>query len=478
MSRWNLAWLLGLPALFLFGLIVVAKAPPPSHDYDLVRSIVDVLAEVDQNYVRDLTPDEKKKLVEDMINGGLERLDPHSQYFNAEDFKQFEADTDGQFGGIGVLIQKDPKTGFLKVESPLPGTPAYEAGIQANDFIVKIGDKTTQNLRMDEARELIIGPSGTTVTISVFREGDDQPRELTLTRGTIEIHSVMGVNRQADNPSQWNFLYGKSSGIALIRLRAFNEHSYSELKAAVEAVEKAGAQALILDLRDNPGGLLTQAVQTADLFLNDGKIVSTGNKRHGGETEIRRSWSAKPGDTLFEPAARRPMAVLVNGNSASASEILASALQDNGRAVVIGERSYGKGSVQKVFALSDNKSALKLTTEVWLTPKGKNIHRWPDSTDSDEWGVRPDEGLEVKLTNKQRREYIDHMRELDRVQGKPGQKKPEPEKPNPKKSNPEKPEAQPTANPYVDPVVEKAAEYLRDRLKEVSARGHRVRIAA
>lgn len=455
MSRWNLAWLVGLPMLFICGLVVVGQAPPPSNDYALVRTVVDVLAEVEQNYVRELSEEDKRKLVEDMINGGLERLDAHSRYFNTEELKAFDADTEGHFGGIGVIIQKDPKTGFLRVESPMPGTPSYEAGIQSNDFIVKIGDKPTQNLRMDEARDLIVGPVGTTVNISVYREGDQKPRDLTLTRGTIEIHPVMGVRRRPDDPMKWEFLYDRPSGIALIRLVAFNEKSLDELKAAVEAAEAAGAKALILDLRDNPGGLLTQAVATADLFLNEGTIVATGNKRNGDETEVRRSWSAKSGDTMFEPASRRPMAVLVNGNSASASEILASALQDHNRAVVVGERSYGKGSVQKVFPLSNNTAALKLTTEVWLTPKGKNIHRWPDDTESDEWGVRPDVGLEVKMTDEQRREYIEHIRSLDRISGKLG--------------DGQKPEQKSDQKPYVDPVIEKAAEYLRGKLKEVGA---------
>ena len=349
MSRWNFAWLIGLPALVAFGLAVVAEAPPPSNDYALVREIVDVLAEVDRNYVRDLTDDEKRALVENMINGGLERLDPHSQYFNAEALKQFDSDIGGQFGGIGVLIHKDPKTGYLKVESPLPGTPAYEAGIRANDYITKVGDTSTRDLRMDEARDLIVGPTGSTVTITVERDGDEMPRVLTLTRGTIEVHPVTGVRRNPADPARWDYMLDRDAGIAMIRVVGFTEKTVPELKAAVAAAEAAGAKALILDVRDNPGGLLTQAVDAADLFLDAGPIVSTGDKRTGGRTEISHTWTAGPGDTMFGPAAARPMAVLVNGHSASASEILASALQDHGRAVVVGGRSYGKGSVQKVF---------------------------------------------------------------------------------------------------------------------------------
>ena len=455
MSRWNFAWLLGVPALVVCGLAAVARSTPPSNDYDLVRGIVDVLAEVDRSYVRDLNDEEKREFVENMINGGLEKLDPHSQYFNAEALKQFDSEIDGQFGGIGVLIQKDPKTGFLKVESPLPGTPAYEAGIQANDFVITVSGKSTQDLSMDEARDLLIGPSGSDVTITVFREGDEKPRELTLTRGTIEVHPVTGVRRDPADPAKWDYMLDKDAGIAMIRVVGFTEKTVPELTDAVKAAEAAGAKALILDVRDNPGGLLTQAVDATDLFLDTGAIVSTGNKRNGGQTEIRRTWTAKPGDTMFNPPAARPLAVLINGNSASASEILAAALQDHGRAVVVGERSYGKGSVQKVFPLSNGEAAVKLTTEVWLTPKGNNIHRWPDSTDAEEWGVRPDEGLEVKLTNEQRREHIDHVRSLDRIKGKPGDE-----------VKPEVPKADDGAKPYIDPVAEKAMEYLRRKLKQ------------
>ena len=455
MSRWNAAWLIGLPMLFIFGLVVVAQAPPPSNDYELVRTIVDVLAEVEQNYVRTLTPEEKRKLVEDMINGGLERLDPHSQYFNQEELQQFETQSEGQFGGIGVLLLKDPKTGYLKVETPMPGTPAYEAGIQANDLIIKVEGQSTSDLPLAQARDLIKGKAGTYVVLTVLSQGETEPKDYRLKRGTIELHPIMGVRRDAADPAKWDYLLDPASGIALIRILAFNEKTVDELKSAVLTAQKSGARALILDLRDNPGGLLTQAVHVADLFLNEGTIVSTGSQRNGAETRSRRSWTAQAGNTLFEPAAEHPIAVLINGNSASASEIVASALQDHGRASVIGERSYGKGSVQKVFPLNHDRAALKLTTEVWLTPQGKNIHRWPDATDDDEWGVRPDPDQEVRMTDAQRREYIEHLRKLDMVQGKPGLVKPM---------------AVPAEDkPYTDPVIDKAVETLKRKLESLPA---------
>ena len=446
MSRWNLAWLLGVPALIFCGLVVTASAPPPDSDYLLVRTLVDVLAEVDKNYVKELSDEKKRKLVEDMINGGLERLDPHSQYFNAEELRQFETSTDGQFGGIGVVLMADPKSGHLMVESPMPGTPAYEAGLQAGDLILKVGDKPTEGLKEAEARQLIKGEVGTPVTLTIQSEGE-KAREVTLTRALIELHPVLGIARRADDPGKWDYMVDKQNKIAQIWVRTFNGKTEKELKEAVEQTEKEGARALILDLRDDPGGLLSEAVGVADLFLADGNILSTKDRRGG-----TRSWTAKAGGTLFEPAARKPMVVLVNRNSASASEIVASALQDHKRAVVIGERSYGKGSVQKPFPLPDG-GAVKLTTEEWLTPAGKNIHRWPDSTEADQWGVKPDPGFEVKLTDEDRKQYVLHMMALEKVRGKPGAAangKPAPD-----------------AKPYTDPVVEKALEYLRGKLKEV-----------
>ncbi len=444
MSRSNLVWLLVVPAAVVLGLAVMASAPPPDKDYRLVRNIVDVLAEVDKNYVRELTDDEKKKLVEDMINGGLGKLDPYSEYFNEEELAAFETQSEGQFGGVGIMLALDAKVPYLKVETPMPGTPAFNAGIQANDLIVKVGDKSTENMTIAEARKLIKGPPGTPVTLSVVHEGATRPVDITLTRAVIELHPVMGVARDPADPAKWDFMEDKQNKIALVRLLSFNEKSDKELRAAVEQAERAGAKALILDLRDNGGGLLNQAVSVADLFLDEGVIVSTQD-RHGSG----RSWSAKPGDTIFGPAAQKPMAVLINRGSASASEILAAALQDHKRAVVVGERSYGKGSVQKVFNLSEGKAAVKLTSEKWLTPAGKNIHRWPTSKESDEWGVRPDAGLEVKITDQQRRDFVQHMRQLDVIKTKSDSAKDAAEK------------------PYKDPVVEKALEYLRGKLKEV-----------
>ena len=446
MSQRNLAWMLVVPGLVLLGAVLSATAPPPEKDYKLVRTVVDVLAEVDKNYVRELSDDEKKKLVEDMIHGGLSRLDPHSTYFNEDDLHQFTTDTEGKFGGIGAYLTLHPQLQILMIESPMVGTPAFEAGLQSGDLIYKIDDKTTENMRVDEARGSIKGPAGTKVVLSILRLGTAKLEEVPLIRAEIKIHAVRGFARDPSDVAKWDFFADKENKIAMIRLTAFNDNTGEEVKAAVQEAERAGAKAMILDMRNNPGGLLSQAIVVSDLFLMSGKIVSTKDRTGTG-----RKWEAKKDGTLFEPASERPMAVLINSDSASASEIVAAALQDNGRAAIVGERSYGKGSVQKIFELSDRKTAVKLTAEVWLTPTGKNIHRWPTSKESDDWGVRPDAGLDVKLTLEDRRQHILHVNGLDKI-------KPKGEAPPPA---PDAPKIDPN---YKDKTLEKALEHLRKKL--------------
>lgn len=416
----NLAWLVGVPAVVLLGLAIAASAPAPDKDYRLVRQIVDVLAEVDANYVRELSDADRQKLVEDMINGGLHQLDPHSEYLNADNLKQFETSSEGSYGGVGITLGVDAKTRLLKVASTMPGGPAYDAGLTAEDLIVRVGDQTTENMTIERARELITGPVGTPVTLTMRRDGRVPSEwDVTLTRARIEVHPVGGLARRADDPARWEWFPNPAEKVAVVRLKgSFNELTARELRAAVAEIEAAGGRGLILDLRDNPGGLLSQAIEVVDLFLPEGRIVSTKDRR-GSE----RAFSAKKDGTIFEPQPGnpRPMAVLVNRNSASASEIVAAALQDSGRAVVVGERSYGKGSVQKLLRLgSDPPAAVKLTTETYWRPSGKNIHRYPDAKESDEWGVRPSDGLEVPTTEAERLRYLWEMAKLEYVAGKPG----------------------------------------------------------
>jgi len=458
----NLVWLLVVPAVILVGLAVSYSAPAPDKDYKLVRQVVDVLAEVDASYVRELSDKDRQKLVEDMINGGLRELDPHSEYLNEGKLKEFEANSEGSFGGVGISLGIDPKTNLLKVDHPMPGTPAYDAGLLANDLIEKVGDQSTKGMRIDEARRLITGRIGTEVTLKIRREGRNPPEfDATLERARIELHPVIGVARRPADPLQWDWFVDPKQKIALVRIQTFSELTAKELRSAVGEIEAAGGRGLILDLRDNPGGLLNQAIEVADMFLTEGKIVSTRN-RQGNE----RSFAAKSNGTLFMPTpdSPRPMAVLVNRNSASASEIVAAALQDHGRAVIVGERTYGKGSVQKLLRLPPpSQAAVKLTTETYWRPSGKNIHRYPDAKEADDWGVRPDEGMEVPTTEEERIRYLVEMRKLEFVAGKPGSVGPNP----PTASTPKGPDGKPLiddSKPFEDRPLIRAIDAIKKKL--------------
>jgi carboxyl-terminal processing protease len=459
MSRRNLFWLLGIAAVSTFGFAVAYSAPTreKDKDYELVRLMVDVLHEVRGKYVVDVDPDRERKLVEDMINGGLERLDPHSAYINPREYKQFEKQSEAAFGGIGVKVGPDRQSRALAVISPIVGTPAYEAGVRAGDLILKIDGKSTESMRMSEAVDLIQGEPGTTITLTLQQDGAKEPKDFTITRAIIRVQSVLGDNLKPGN-KDWDYLIDKDSRIGYVRLTQFTKTAATELKTVVEELEKEGVRGLILDLRNNPGGLLTSAVAVSDLFLNDGLIVRTKGRNY--KEEIHQAKLA--GTLLSEPGREVPIVVLINKYSASASEIVAAALQDHKRAVVIGERSYGKGSVQNIIMMENNTSALKLTTASYWRPSGKNIHRFPDKKDfeaakidPDEWGVKPNNGFEVELKDDERLEYLIDRAERDVVRDKP--KPPAKDK---KTSKPKK--------PFVDRVLQKALEHLK---KKIAAQG-------
>ena len=446
MSRRNLGWLLGIISVSLLGLVIVANAPSREndHDYELVRLVVDVLHEVRGRYVTEISPQRERKLVEDMINGGLERLDPHSSYINNRDFKQFSRNNKGKFGGIGIQVGYDRSNrGLLTVISPMVGTPAYEAGVLAGDTIVKIDGKNTDNMRIDEAVDLIQGDPDSLITLTVVHDGGKEPIEIGIRRAIIKVQSVLGDKRKENK--EWDYFLDQTSKIGYLRISSFSETASAEVKDVIVNLQKEGAKGLILDLRNNPGGLLKAAVEISDMFLSEGKIVSTRGRNQQEEVI-----DARPEGTMFLPAEKYPIAVLINRNSASASEILAAALQDHNRAVVIGERSYGKGSVQNIIDLENKSSALKLTTASYWRPSGKNIHRFPDSKETDEWGVKPNPDYEIILKDEERLEFLLDRSDRDVVRDK---------KPDAKKAD---------KKPFVDRVLEKAVEYINNH-KEKAA---------
>lgn len=452
MSRWNLAWLIGIPAVAILGLTLSYSAPPreKEKDYEMVGLLVEVLDKVDREYVRELDAEGKRKLIEDMINGGLDHLDPHSSFMNPKEYKLFNTQSKGKFGGVGIQISSDRQSGQLIVISPMVGTPAYKAGIMAGDTILKIDGKSTENMRLSEAVELIQGDKGQEITLTVVHEGSKEPLDLKMVRDIIDVQTVMGDLRKADNPEEWDWFIDKDNKIAYIRVAAFNENTTADLRKTIESLKKQGVKGLVLDLRFNPGGLLSSAVEVSNMFLSEGRIVSTK-----GRNQKERIYDARGDGAVLTPAKDFPLVVLVNKYSASAAEIVSACLQDHDRAVIVGERSYGKGSVQNILKLENDNSALKLTTASYWRPSGKNIHRFHDSKDTDEWGVKPNQGYEVPLKDEERVDYIIYRRDRDIVHGKPGEAPPP--KPKTDKNGKEK-------KPFVDRVLEKGMEYLRGQI--------------
>lgn len=459
----NLAWLLIVPAIVALGLAISYSAPAPDKDYQRVRQVVDVLAEVDAHFYRPLAEEEKQQLVEDMINGGLRKLDPHSEYLNAEQVKRFEAESEGSYGGIGIVMAIDPVTKFLKVESLLPDTPAYNAGIVFNDLIVKVDDKSTEGITVADARKVITGEPDTKVTLTIRRNGrNPSDEDVVLKRARVSQHPISGIRRTADDPNKWEWFADKAAGIGYVRIAAFNELTAKEVKAAVEEIEREGGKGLIIDLRENPGGLLNQAIEVSNLFLPTGKpIVST----RGRDPERTREFKAEADREIFKPAKEHPIVILMDGDSASASEIVASALQDNGRAIVIGERSYGKGSVQKLLWLhyGNEKAAVKLTTETYWRPNGQNMdRRFAPKDKPDEWGVRPD--IQVTRTKEEKERAALELFKTAWVAGKPSAVGPNPPSPPIPKGADGKPLVD-DSKPYEDKQLKRAVDELKNKLR-------------
>ena len=311
----------------------------------------DVFERVRSDYVE--KPDDGK-LVESAINGMLTGLDPHSSYMDAKSFRDMQVQTRGEFGGLGIEVTMED--GVIKVVAPIDETPAAKAGVLANDFITHIDDEPVQGLTLNQAVDKMRGPVNTKIRLKIVRKGQDKPLDLTLTRDVIRVVSVK--------------YHSEGDDIGYIRITQFNEQATTGLKKAIADLTAQDGDKLkgfILDLRNNPGGLLDQAISVSNAFLNRGEIVSTRG-RNADETQ-RFTARPSPGDL----AKGKPVIVLINGGSASASEIVAGALQDHKRATMIGTRSFGKGSVQTIIPLGNGNGALRLTTARYFTPSGRSI---------------------------------------------------------------------------------------------------------
>jgi carboxyl-terminal processing protease len=330
--------------------------------FEDLRVFAEVFGRIKSDYV-ERVPD--KKLLEEAIQGMLNGLDPHSSYLNEEDYRELRVGTSGEFGGVGIEVGMED--GFLKVIAPIDDTPAARAGIKAGDTIIKLDDKTVKGMALDDAVKLMRGKPGTKIELTITREGREKPFDVTLERAVIKVVSVKGRLLEP------GYLY--------IRLSQFQTHTAEDLIKTISRLKGQGpVKGLILDLRNNPGGVLNAAVAVSDAFLESGLIVYT----EGRVKDSQLRFQAAPDDVLDGA----PMVVLVNGGSASASEIVAGALQDHKRAVVMGRQTFGKGSVQTIIPINE-RTALKLTTARYFTPNGRSIQ-------AD--GIKPDiELAEVKV---------------------------------------------------------------------------------
>ena len=316
--------------------------------YEKIDLFGEVLENIQKDYVDEV---DQGEMMDSAINGVLQSLDPYSAYMSPELFREMQTDTRGEFGGLGIEIGME--SGVVKVISPIDDTPAARAGIKAGDYIVKIGEEQVQGKSLLEAVKLMRGPVGTSINLTVRRKNVKKPLEFKIVRKIIEVQSVSSNT------------IGKEKNLGYIRLKSFNENSDKQFLKSVKKFEKnSKIKGYVLDLRNNPGGLLTQAINITDFFLEDGEIVST----KGRKVSETRKFFARKGDEIKG----KPLVVLINNGSASASEIFAGALKDHKRAIILGENSYGKGSVQSIIPLR-NGGGIRLTISKYYLPSGKSI---------------------------------------------------------------------------------------------------------
>ena len=333
--------------------------------YENLDLFGDIFERIRSSYVEEI---DEEKLIESAISGMLTSLDPHSSYMAPEDFSIMQVQTRGEFGGLGIEVTQE--NGFIKVVSPIDDTPADNAGIEAGDFITKVDGESTLGKTLDEAVDKMRGPVGSEIIITIVREGVEEPFDVSIIRDTIEIKAVKARSE------------GKT---VVLRVSSFTSKTYPNLKESLEKeINAAGGleniNGVVVDLRNNPGGLLNQAIRVSDAFLESGEIVST---RGRGARDAER-YNATPGDLTNG----KPIVVLINGGSASASEIVAGALQDHHRAIIVGTKSFGKGSVQTIIPLSSDGAAMRLTTARYYTPSGRSIQSL---------GVSPDILVEQRI---------------------------------------------------------------------------------
>ena len=383
----------GLVCLVLLGAPGWIGAAESGPDYSLFDPLVDVCDLIHRHYVSEI---EDEEILSGAINGMLHQLDPYSEYIPPTKVAEFQKQASGSYEGIGVSI--DSKDDHLTVISPFEGSPAYEAGVIAGDRIIEVNGEDTKNWSVTRAVEKLTGEADTEVEIKVLHR-DGQEETVTITRGQIHVPTVMGWRRN-EVDGAWDYFLDDDAKIGYLRLTQFASETVEEFDKVMEQMLESDLQALVLDLRNNPGGILTAALRVADRFVEEGVLVSTR-----GANSPRQTQRAHSEGTLR----RFHVVVLINQGSASASEIVAGALQDHHRAVIVGMRSWGKGSVQRIIRLLDSGAALKLTTDYYYLPKGRCLHRLPGA---EAWGVDPD--IEEELAGDETQGSAEDYEELKR----------------------------------------------------------------
>lgn len=412
------------------------------------------MSEIKEHYLYEV---DERKLFEGAMSGLAAKLDPYSGYDGYDDTRRFDQNLRQEFGGIGIEISWNRETKTLSVLSPIAGSPAYDAGIMAGDRITKIDGVPTDSFAdSDDAVGRIQGKAGTAIRLGIIHRGETDEREITLVRAQIKINTVLGDRHTPDGG--WDFTLESNPEIGYIRITNFGDKTVEELGEALRQCRDKNVKALILDLRNDPGGLLDAAYKVCDYFVSSGIIV-TIRERNGRERERREATGAAQ-------YADWPMAVLVNQYSASASEIVAACLQDHKRAIVVGERTYGKGTVQTPIRLEGGRSMLRLTVASYWRPSNENIHRAETATEKDNWGVRPDQGFEVKLDEKLLIELLRQRRERD-VLLRPG------EKPAPPAASAPPPQPEVQAPTPQQPEGTKESDSTKSPLPRPSATGER-----
>ncbi|MEM9915287.1 MAG: S41 family peptidase [Planctomycetota bacterium] len=381
--------------------------------FDPIDLLIDLRYELATEYVDE--PDQQQ-LIKGAVQGMIDSLDdPYTQYFPQEEFEAFQDNVNAEFTGIGAEVTIENNR--LHIVTPLEDSPAWKAGVMAGDTVMAIEGEDTLNMPINEAIKKLKGPAGTDVTITV-RHANGEDATLTITRAKIEVQTVRGFKRDADH--RYNYFLDPVNKVGYVRLTQFSERTTPEVAEALQGLKDQGVRAVILDMRYNPGGLLNAAVDISDMFLDEGQTIVSVRGRAVPE-KVYESTS----DTLLPDI---PVVVLANPFSASASEIVAGALADNGRALFVGERTFGKGSVQQVKLLDGtNAGALKITNAYYYLPSGRNIHR---RTDAEKWGVDPSDNAYIPMNPDQRRERLEARRANDIINAENGNGSDEPVTPD------------------------------------------------